>query len=340
MKSRVSIRHAMGPKFLLLYEREREREGISPRQQFTGRICRARAFTTAKWLARSRFRLISVALPDVSSSATRYEENRSSIPEPVSPSIPGGRGVYGPLKPPDTPNFSPSASLLLSIFFWLSGESVVQRRPYWRSDLEGIKNLPRDASRLEAVSPPRFDRSVPLARTRLPSTSSISHFLLSLLIAFILSLFPSLSLSLIFRIPSIPPRFPSSLRRIFSLRWSVRFRFSRSDLASSTSPSILRITRVSRNLILWTSLRLSQTLVPRPFRTGLYLSSSDLVEGFRPVRSGIMSSLSLSPPLLVRSCSVCLSFSRVRDIGPDTGGTWLHIRKGPGVGRVISISPQ
>lgn len=281
MKSRVSIRHAMVSKFLLLYEREKEREdggGISPSQRLTGRICRARAFTTAKWLARSRFRLISVALPDVSSSATRYdhEENRSTIPEPVSPSIPGGRGVYGPLKPPDTPNFSLSASLLLSILFWFS---VVQRRPYWRSDLEGIKNLPRDASRLEALSPPCLDRSVPLTRIRLPSTSSISHFLLSLLIAFILSPSPSLSLPspslsrLWDPIHSSPIPFitPQDLQ---SLRWSVRFRFSRSDLASSTSPSILRIIRVSRNLILGTSLRLSQTLVPRPFRTGLYLSSS------------------------------------------------------------------
>lgn len=64
----------------------------------------------------------------------------------------------------------------------------------------------------------------------------------------------------------------------------------RFDLASSASPSILWIIRVSRNLILRASLCLTPTLISRPSRARVYLFSSNLVEGFRPVRSGIMGS--------------------------------------------------
>jgi len=131
------------------------------------------------------------------------------------------------------------------------------------------------------------------ARTRLSSTPSISHFLLSLLIIFAppLSLSLSLFLSHLRDLPcslrlSLPPR------RIFSLRSSVHFHFSRSSLrSSSASSSILRIIRVPRNLILWASLHLSSILVSPPPRAGLSLHSlSDLMEGFCPVRSGIMGS--------------------------------------------------
>lgn len=63
----------------------------------------------------------------------------------------------------------------------------------------------------------------------------------------------------------------------------------RSDLASSASPLILRIIRVPRNLILW-ALCISLRFSSRVLLTRVYLSSSDLVEGFCPVRSGIMGS--------------------------------------------------
>lgn len=43
------------------------------------------------------------------------------------------------------------------------------------------------------------------------------------------------------------------------------------DLASSASPSILQIIRVSRNLILWASLHLSPILISRPPHAGLSL---------------------------------------------------------------------
>lgn len=64
----------------------------------------------------------------------------------------------------------------------------------------------------------------------------------------------------------------------------------RFDLASSASPSILWIIRVSRNLILRASPCLTPTLISCPSHTRVYLFSSNLVEGFRPVRSGIMGS--------------------------------------------------
>lgn len=64
----------------------------------------------------------------------------------------------------------------------------------------------------------------------------------------------------------------------------------RFDLASSASPSILWIIRVSRNLILRASPCLASTSISRPSRARVYLFSSNLVEGFRPVRSGIMGS--------------------------------------------------
>lgn len=63
----------------------------------------------------------------------------------------------------------------------------------------------------------------------------------------------------------------------------------RSDLASSASPLILRIIRVPRNLIL-RALCISLRFSSRVLLTRVYLSSSDLVEGFCPVRSGIMGS--------------------------------------------------
>lgn len=200
MKSRVSIRHAMGPKFLLLYERERERGNISSTQQFTGRICRARAFTTAKWLARSRFRLISVAQPDVSSSATRYdhEENRSSIFRSRYHRRYRAAEVFTVLlSRPTLLTFLPlRLSLALHLYLALRrvrGPTTAILKVWpWRdkkSPPRCLKARGTFPSSLRSFSPSR-------------SNQASLHFFnqsfppLSLLIAFILSPFPSLSLSL------------------------------------------------------------------------------------------------------------------------------------------------
>lgn len=106
-------------KFLLLYENS------DNLQDTLGALAFATARTTRSF-PRSRFLLISIALdtPDVSTTTRNdHEENRPSISWPVSSSIPGGRGVYGPLKSPDTSNFSPYTFLFFSVALSFSRSS-------------------------------------------------------------------------------------------------------------------------------------------------------------------------------------------------------------------------
>lgn len=103
----------------------------------------------------------------------------------------------------------------------------------------------------------------------------------------LLFLFLSFSLSIFGGLPCSLHRLAGSL--VFVQVYVFISLAPRSDLASSASLSILRIIRVPRNLILW-ALCISLRFSSRVLLTRVYLSSSDLVEGFCPVRSGIMGS--------------------------------------------------
>lgn len=165
-------------------------------------------------------------------------------------------------------------SLLPSLYVYISftlQTVLVQRRPYWRSDLEGIKNLPSRG--LEVLfSPLSLSLSLsvlcvfyglllsPLLWSDFPlfqSVTSSSSF--PLLIAYILSLF-RLSLSVSFL----------HLRKSFlSSFMSIYFSFFLFFCLSPLSQSVLGIILVSHNLILWACLGLSSTAV-------LYLSLTAL----------------------------------------------------------------
>lgn len=148
-------------------------------------------------------------------------------------------------------------------------------------------------------------RSFSLTRqggTRLSSTPSISHFLLfpayrlcPLILSLTLSFSFSPSFSLFFpRLPSslVPAPSSPSLRRIFTAFAQVCFPSLalRFDLASSVSLPRSYGSFVSLVISSYGHPRVSLRLSSRVLLAQVYLSSSNLVEGFRPVHSGIMSS--------------------------------------------------
>lgn len=218
-------------------------------------------------------------------------------------------------------SFSPSVALR---------RVVVQRRPYWRSDLEGIKNLPRDASRLEALFPLLVSTgcSVPLARTRLSSTPSISHFLLS----------PSYRLSSLSLLLSLPLFlfFVTGALSSFCLVFSVSLQdpqpsFECAFPLLSLVVSILPTVHLPRSYGSFVSLVISSC---GHRRVSLRLASFSLTGLSLQLEScGRFPSCSfwhygqLVSVSLLASLEQPLSSSHARDIGPDTGG--YMYAKGP-----------
>lgn len=237
-----------------------------------------------------------------------------------------------------------SSSLLLSLSVALQ-RVVVQRRPYWRSDLEGIKNLPRDASRLEAlfpllVSTVRSLSSEPDFPPLLQSVTSSSPLLIASALSH--SFFFFLSLSLLRHRRSFL-LLPDVLR--LSAGSSA---FECAFLLLSLVVSILPAVHLPRSYGSFVSLVISSYghgcvslwLWSRVLFAHRSISSARILWKVSVLFVLALWAVSLCLCLSLTSLDWLLSSSHARDIGPDTGGTRLHVREGPGVSRVISISPQ